>query len=297
MLLIIISSVSCIKLDKTGPSSEITPIYIEDAFPAAGRIAYISVVNSKSQIYVMNGDGTNQINISDNGFDEFGFSWSPDGREIAFTSDRYGKGQIYLINPDGTGRKNLTDDEFWYGYPSWSPDGKKIAFVSGQPEILNSQANIQGQIFIMNATGDGEMIFPGIFLMIGIPPGHRMAKRLLLYHIKMGIPQIYIMNADGTGRTNLSGTDSNGLYPTWSPDGKKIAFVSYKDGNPQIYVMNADRNRPGQSFLQQLRRALPHHWSPDGKKIAFVSYKDGNPQIYVMNADGTSRVNLVLQQL
>jgi Tol biopolymer transport system component len=239
-LLIIFLSVSCIKLTKQDPISEVTPVYSEDALPAGGRIAYISVVNSKSQIYIMNGDGTNQINISDNGFDEFGFSWSPDGREIAFTSDRYGKGLIYLINPNGSGRKNLTDDEFWYGYPSWSPDGKKIAFVSGQPEILNSQANIQGQIYVMNASGDGINDLSGNVFNDWYPTWAPDGKKIAFVSYKDSNPQIYVMNADGTDRANLSGTDSDGLYPTWAPDGKKIAFVSYKDSNPQIYVMNAD---------------------------------------------------------
>ncbi len=67
------------------------------------RIAFASYSSGKSQIYIMNSDGTNIKNISENDFNEFGFSWSPDGTKIVFTSSRDGHYQIYLMNSDGSG--------------------------------------------------------------------------------------------------------------------------------------------------------------------------------------------------
>ena len=133
-------------------------------YETVDKIACISYSSGRSQIYIMNSDGTNIKNISNNDYDEFGFSWSPDGDKLAFTSDYYGKGQIFIINSDNTTRQNLSNEDHWYGYPSWSPDGSKIVFVSGEPEILDGQANIRGQIYIMKNDGTEKRNLSGNIL-------------------------------------------------------------------------------------------------------------------------------------
>src|SRR5258708_36584765 len=61
---------------------------------ASGQIAFASNRTGKMQIFTMNADGSNQVNISNNGFDEEQPAWSPDNSKIAFVSDRDGNGEI-----------------------------------------------------------------------------------------------------------------------------------------------------------------------------------------------------------
>ena len=75
------------------------------------------------EIYVMDADGSDQTQLTDNEALDESPSWSPDGEKIAFTNLR----GVYVMNAeDGSDVTRFTDG----GDPSWSPDGEKIAFTS-----------------------------------------------------------------------------------------------------------------------------------------------------------------------
>ncbi len=81
-----------------------------------------------SEVYTMNMDGTNVVNISANSAYDGWPCWTPDGK-IIFTSNRGGvpfKGQLYLINADGTGIRQLTGKENSYVQANVSSDGKAL---------------------------------------------------------------------------------------------------------------------------------------------------------------------------
>ena len=110
-----------------------------------GRIAFISDRDNLAQIYVMDSDGSNQVNITHNYFENSNPEWSPDGKKIVFASKRDGNWDVYVMDSDGGNVEQLTTDSAWDGNPSWSPDGEKIVFISERDEY--------NHIYVMDSDG------------------------------------------------------------------------------------------------------------------------------------------------
>jgi len=60
-------------------------------------------INHDDEIYVMNADGTERRDITNDPANDWGPDWSPDGRTIVFNSTRHGSTMSgYFVNPDGS---------------------------------------------------------------------------------------------------------------------------------------------------------------------------------------------------
>ena len=108
-----------IKLTK-GPASDITPVWSPDG----RKIAFSSDRDGDNEIYVMNADGTNPIQLTHNMLEiDIAPSWSAGGRKIAFSSYNHVLyADVYVMNADGTNLVNLTQDQDGDDFMgSWHP--------------------------------------------------------------------------------------------------------------------------------------------------------------------------------
>jgi Tol biopolymer transport system component len=271
------------------------------AFPGEnGKMAFVRGVDSNSEIYVMDGDGSGQTSLTNNlAFDTLP-AFSPDGRHVAFTSRRDSIGtqtndEIYVVDAadsDGNGNgdkltrltSSQTVNEF---QPAFSPDGKKMAFTS------NGDGN--NEIYVMNADGSGTptRLTNNVAIdsrSVFSPDGGKLAfsrRDPASPDLSMRTDDIYVMNADGTGQTRLTFAARADTHANFSPDGEKIAFSSARDGgNNEIYVMKANGTEQTRLTSNDATDEFPA-FSSDGEKLAFSSNRDGNFEIYVMNSNGS----------
>src|SRR4030095_11014651 len=83
----------------TGTTTNVVSVWA-GTFPGPnGQIAFVSNRdNANDEIYVMNADDGEEINLSNNDADDLSPSWSPDGEKIPFSSNRdNGNFDIYVM--------------------------------------------------------------------------------------------------------------------------------------------------------------------------------------------------------
>ena len=122
--------------------------------PDGKKIAYFtynptSNQNDNPNIFIMNADGTNQKQLTDNLNWNADPVWSPDGQKILYLyyqdSKRDKNYEIYVVNINENDPINLTQNPAFDNSPSWSPDSKQIAFVSDRDG--------NQEIYVMDADG------------------------------------------------------------------------------------------------------------------------------------------------
>ena len=277
--------------------------------PDGTKIAFASldIDDETADIYVINPDGSAQMNLTRNAVIQLYPQWSPDGTQLVFVSadEDTELVDLYLINADGSGQMNLTNNssgERLY-QPQWSPDGTKIAFI-----LFDEFFGTSSDIYTMNLDGSAQINLTddlrGQFHLRWSPDGTKLAF-LTLDEVTESF-DIYVMHADGSGQTRLteniflSGTEEIELLASggaglfaWSPDGAQIAFVSDRDDNIDIYVMNADGSGQTRLTSDHTIDIFPA-WAPDGARLIFLAFDEDEEvaDIYQIKPDGSGQISL-----
>ena len=239
--------------------------------PDGARIAFVHDAGGRGQVFVMNADGSEGTNLSDNDFCDRSPRWSPDGQAIAFVSDRAGDWDIYAMDADGSDQRRLAGNPGLDRAPTWSPDGKRLAWeshVSGIPGI-----------WVVGADGAGSrpLIAPDRQLTIAVG---NVGKNKVFNFAPVAWPF-----ADNTFYM---------MDPVWSPDpagaGHIAAVLVGADSAHTVAVVDADGSRMLLviTWFPSVRDLV---WSPDGARLAgawrTAPSESERAGIFVVKADST----------
>ena len=279
-----------------------TPIPVATALGGGtGQVVFASTRSGIPQLYLVNADGTDlvQLTIMEKGACQP--SWSPDGSQLVFISPCVGRGDLfetiynesslYTINADGTGLEQLTPAPGSDFEPAWSPDGTQIAFTSvrgGFRQIYALDVESLEVTLLTNTTSAIESSQPS-----WSPDGTRIA-----YTVKrVGAYQIWSMNADGQEAAQLShsGQELWDYLPSWSQDGRTVFFNQRRLGAFRPWLMQIDYEDPTQES-RRMNFVTPIEdvsFSPDGYWLVFEGMdNEGNREIYFMTIAGCGRARL-----
>jgi TolB protein len=235
--------------------------------PDGKRLVYISVISGKEQLFVMNVDGSNSVQLTRDDADHEDPAWSPDGTRIAFVLIAGGHNRIALMNIDGSNVEVLTPPEQNTIHPNWSADSKTIIYCTND-DLQPPKKNTAEIYSIDIATKKVSPIITGGINTYGSwsPDMRQIVFRKIIGEENS---EVYLANSDGSNLRNLTNNPFFDGWPAWSPDGKQIAFASNRRGHGyQIFLMNADGSNVRLVANTEGRGTAPR-WSPDGKVVYF----------------------------
>jgi TolB protein len=188
--------------------------------PDQKSIAYLSYLDKRPTIYVMNiATGQQRKLVTDVSL-ALAPRFSPDGRTILYSMAQGGNTDLYKIPTGGGSPVRLTNAPGINTGGSWSPDGRRIVFESDRSGAQ--------QLYVMNADGSSQQ---RISFGSGryATPAWSPRGDLIAYTKIGGGFHVGIMSPSGGNEKNL--TDGwQDEAPTWAPNGRVIMFFRSSQG-------------------------------------------------------------------
>jgi Tol biopolymer transport system component/DNA-binding winged helix-turn-helix (wHTH) protein len=227
---------------------------IPAASPDGSKVAYTSTrAGELSNVWVMDADGGNAMQITSDEAGDFKPTWFPDGKRIAYLSSRGNTSGIWAVDIATRRDERLFDL------------GTVAHAASGTMRLRGRLAELELSPSLTRVA----------FSLITPPNGHR---GLFVTDLATFAPRAMTEPAVSAG------------YPAWSPNEQRVA-VEIKDGSStHAAVIDVETgrlqqltNEPGQTWVRS--------WSPDGRKVAVAALRNGTWSLrWIDVASGRQRV-------
>ena len=217
--------------------------------PDGSQIAFVApggAVNGLD-IWVMDADGGNPVNVTQHAGDEFDPAWSPDGELIAFTHHLRDAGSIPIyaltvIEPTGRGRLRLSED-FVEWDPTFSAGGQWLLYVISASSHDYFYFRADWNDFVEPKAFDLRALF-GEFGEVSDPAWAPVGNQFAYVETLNGRQNIIHVTYDRMEQNGLHQPTEYVLTetghetdPAWSPDARWLAFTSTRDNQSEVYLM------------------------------------------------------------
>ncbi|MGH9767697.1 MAG: winged helix-turn-helix domain-containing protein [Blastocatellia bacterium] len=261
--------------------------YVGLAWTPDGKIIFSAFANNITDLYSMNPDGSNQVQLTANsGQDNEYPAVSHDGRHIVFTSNRAGAKQIWRMNIDGRNPKQLT---FGKGqkdsaqYAALSPDGAEVFFIKrgGGPATI-WKVSIEGGdpvpvSRLTDATTEG--------FLSGSPDG----KWLAYHHVSASLKpreertlRIGVLPTDGAAEPKLFDLPMRRPITQWSADSAAFDYAAGTFNSSSLWRQPVSGGEP-QKLCDFPDRIFNLAWSRDRKNLVVSRGKQQGDAILITN--------------
>jgi TolB protein len=267
------------KLKKLSRSivSDILLTLTNDEGDFSTKITFVSKKGSKSDLYVINYDGSELKSVTNHQSIIIAPRWSPDGNFLAFTSFKDGRPGVYIRNFKNGTEKKVASFEGLNMCGSFSPDSKKL--------LLTLSKDGNEEIYILEIdTLQLKRLTNNYYIDVS-PAWSPDGKRIAFVSNRVGSPQIYIMDADGNNVKRLTFEGKYNTSPAWSPHGGHLAYEGLVNDKYQIFSVDEDGNNTLQLTFDNANNESPS-WSPSGRQIVYATRKSSKSKICIVNSNG-----------
>jgi TolB protein len=237
---------------------------------ASSKIVFVSAHTGNKEIYVMDIDGANIHQLTNDNVLSLSPKFSADSEKIAYTSYKSHFPDVWVMNLVASKRTRVSFFPGLNGQPAFSPDGSQLALIlskDGNPEL-----------YTISAAGGNPMRLTRTRGTEASPAWSPDGAQIAFVSDDRGSAQIYTMPVSGGSATRLK---TNSLYatePSWSPDGKKIAYSFRNGGNIQIAMLSLEKQ--DNTVLTQTSNCESPSWTRNSRHLVYV--KDG--QLYLLDS-------------
>jgi dipeptidyl aminopeptidase/acylaminoacyl peptidase len=261
--------------------------------PDGKKIAYLSPESGSNQIWEMNPDGTNPVQISKIDGDISNFGYSPDIKRIYFTIDVKIDStitQVYNDLPKADGR--TYSDLMYRHWDTWEDGLFSHVFIADYTE-----GSIQNPLDIMTGEPFDSPLAPngGPEEIAWSADGSKIAytcKKLSGKEYSFSTnSEIYLYDINTKQTTNLTeGMPGYDKAPLFSPDGKKMAWLSmaragFESDKDRIFVYDFESKQKTDYTEKFDNSAQNLAWNADGKFLYFIAGVQATFQIYKLNLE------------
>ena len=267
--------------------------------PDGKKIGFLSSKSGEMQLWEMNADGSEPIQISEIKGGISGFKYSPDGSQILFTADMKMKKDVHDLFPDlPKANAHLETDLMYKHWDEWV-ETVPHPFVADYKDgkIANAVDLLEGEPY------ESPMKpFGGIEQLDWSPDCKTIAytcrKKSGKEYALSTNSDIYFFNVETKKTENktqgMMGYDQN---PVFSPDGKWIAWESmerdgYEADKIRLYVMNLENGEKVDYSAQFDQNSTNLTWSANSKSIYFISCWQALTQVYRLDL-GSKKISQI----
>ncbi|HPX05561.1 MAG TPA: S9 family peptidase [Tenuifilaceae bacterium] len=260
--------------------------------PDGKRIGFISTRGGSAQMWEMNPDGTDMVQVTniEDGINTF--KYAPSGDRILYTKDvKFVKVTGAEIHPDmPKSTMKVYDNLMARHWDHWEDGAYSHIFVAdyNNGKVGAGKDIMEGEIFEaplspyfdaadITFSPCGKMIVYACKKQYGRDFAVSTNSDLFLYNIE-------------TGETKNLTEENVGYdkYPAFSPDGKMLAWQSmetpgYESDKHRLFVMDLATGTKQYLTKNFDQNADQITWSADGKFIYFISGTKGTEQLYKMD--------------